>query len=485
LEKPVKRLLLVLVPMALFAQVEIDTVIRLSSYLRNGFFIPGLNGLYVLGEYEHYVVNCSTYQLQTQYPRPEQMGTGLYAWNWRRGKLYISVNPGPEDSTLIADADADSVIGWLTLKDGSFHLTYLSDVDRLYWNAVDTAYLFDCAADTVVRRITSPLPAYHIGQASWDSVGRKLYVSLGYWMGPSLLAVYDYVADSFTKTIDVSSVALGNERLVFDHARHRAFLGPSAMGGYVGIIDTEHDTLLRVLPSYVGDGTSGPIAVNEREGKAYIASNFNHPGSPETLWVVDCATDSIVKRIEYTHRGYGALCARWVPWSNRIYLGCQTDLNPSTPETSIVVLDCETDSIIARLVLGHEMLDDIQLDPIRERIFAIGIDSTNIYVLRDSGYGVAESKRSGPRPSGLQVQIMAGWFDIRYSVAAPCRVDLAVYDLMGREVRRLVAERQPAGQHSVAWNSQDLYGNRAARGVYFIRLDTPGFGDVKKAVVAR
>ena len=64
-------------------------------------------------------------------------------------------------------------------------------------------------------------------------------------------------------------------------------------------------------------------------------------------------------------------------------------------------------------------------------------------------------------------------------------MDLAVYDLMGREVRRLVAERQPAGQHSVAWNSQDLYGNRAARVVYFIRLDTPGFGDVKKAVVAR
>jgi len=60
-------------------------------------------------------------------------------------------------------------------------------------------------------------------------------------------------------------------------------------------------------------------------------------------------------------------------------------------------------------------------------------------------------------------------------------VDLSVYDLMGREVRRLVAEKQSAGQHSVVWNCLDLHGNRAARGVYFIRLDTPGFRSVKKA----
>jgi hypothetical protein len=31
----------------------------------------------------------------------------------------------------------------------------------------------------------------------------------------------------------------------------------------------------------------------------------------------------------------------------------------------------------------------------------------------------------------------------------------------------------------------DHAGNRVARGVYFVRLDTPGFRDVKKAVVTR
>jgi hypothetical protein len=80
---------------------------------------------------------------------------------------------------------------------------------------------------------------------------------------------------------------------------------------------------------------------------------------------------------------------------------------------------------------------------------------------------------------------MPGGFDIRYSIGSPRRVDLSVYDLMGREVRQLVADMQSAGQHSVVWNCTDGNRTAVARGLYFIRLDTPGFRSVKKAVVAR
>jgi flagellar hook assembly protein FlgD len=56
---------------------------------------------------------------------------------------------------------------------------------------------------------------------------------------------------------------------------------------------------------------------------------------------------------------------------------------------------------------------------------------------------------------------------------------------MGREVRQLVAEQQPAGEHRALWDCRDSSGTLVPRGVYFIRLDTPGFRAVKKAVVAR
>jgi len=81
--------------------------------------------------------------------------------------------------------------------------------------------------------------------------------------------------------------------------------------------------------------------------------------------------------------------------------------------------------------------------------------------------------------------MMRGLFDIEYSVAAPCRVDLSVYDLMGCEVRRLAAGKQSAGRNSVVWNCTDRTGTAVARGVYFIRLNTPGRADVTKVVVTR
>ncbi|MEO0069199.1 MAG: hypothetical protein ABIK18_00170, partial [candidate division WOR-3 bacterium] len=61
-----RKLMFLLVPMALFAQgVEIDTVIPLLSRLYNGFFIPELNKLYISAEYRIFVVDCSLYQVET------------------------------------------------------------------------------------------------------------------------------------------------------------------------------------------------------------------------------------------------------------------------------------------------------------------------------------------------------------------------------------------------------------------------------------
>ena len=172
-----------------------------------------------------------------------------------------------------------------------------------------------------------------------------------------------------------------------------------------------------------------------------------------------------------------------MPWSNRLYFA----KSAGSSSSYLQVLDCNTDSFIGTQVLPNSgSIQDIQLDPVHRRIFVVGVDTFDIYVLRDTGYGVAESKPAGPRPSsGLRVQMMPGWFDVRYALAAPCRVDLSVYDLMGREVRWLVAEKQSAGRHSVAWNCHDRDGKPVACGVYFICLDTPAVRDVRKLVVKR
>ena len=57
-----------------------------------------------------------------------------------------------------------------------------------------------------------------------------------------------------------------------------------------------------------------------------------------------------------------------------------------------------------------------------------------------------------------------------YAVAMPGRVQLAIYDVTGREVRRLVEGPQLAGYYRAAWDSRDEQGRRVASGLYLARL---------------
>ena len=74
---------------------------------------------------------------------------------------------------------------------------------------------------------------------------------------------------------------------------------------------------------------------------------------------------------------------------------------------------------------------------------------------------------------------------INYALPAAGNISLRVYDVTGRTVRTLQSGFQKAGSYSVTWDSKDSRGRQVARGVYFYRLDTPGFRAVKKAVVTR
>jgi len=52
-------------------------------------------------------------------------------------------------------------------------------------------------------------------------------------------------------------------------------------------------------------------------------------------------------------------------------------------------------------------------------------------------------------------------------------VRLAIYDVSGREVRRLLDGPQNAGWHSLTWDGNGAPGARLSPGVYFARLSEP------------
>ncbi|MBM4119039.1 T9SS type A sorting domain-containing protein, partial [bacterium] len=59
---------------------------------------------------------------------------------------------------------------------------------------------------------------------------------------------------------------------------------------------------------------------------------------------------------------------------------------------------------------------------------------------------------------------------VRFALRAETEARLEVYDLAGRLVRRLLADRLPAGERSLNWDGRDAAGRRVASGLYLLRL---------------
>jgi hypothetical protein len=57
---------------------------------------------------------------------------------------------------------------------------------------------------------------------------------------------------------------------------------------------------------------------------------------------------------------------------------------------------------------------------------------------------------------------------------------LIILDLLGRQIRTLVNEKQAAGNYNVFWDGRDEGGNEVASGIYFSKLTSGSFLKIKK-----
>jgi hypothetical protein len=75
---------------------------------------------------------------------------------------------------------------------------------------------------------------------------------------------------------------------------------------------------------------------------------------------------------------------------------------------------------------------------------------------------------------------------IPYRLAKPCnQVRLAIYDAVGREVRRLMDDSQDAGLYHAVWDGRDREGRSVPPGVYFYRVETGVFAKTDKLLLVR
>ena len=69
---------------------------------------------------------------------------------------------------------------------------------------------------------------------------------------------------------------------------------------------------------------------------------------------------------------------------------------------------------------------------------------------------------------------------INFSLPKQGFVTLKIYDVVGKEVAKLVNEVKPAGYYSVYFNASTL-----SSGVYFYRIETTGFVETKRMMLIK
>jgi len=71
---------------------------------------------------------------------------------------------------------------------------------------------------------------------------------------------------------------------------------------------------------------------------------------------------------------------------------------------------------------------------------------------------------------------------ISYTLQQPGEVEIKIYDLLGRAVRRLVQASQPAGSYSVSWDGRDERGDLVASGFYFYQMRAGEFQATRRMI---
>ena len=74
---------------------------------------------------------------------------------------------------------------------------------------------------------------------------------------------------------------------------------------------------------------------------------------------------------------------------------------------------------------------------------------------------------------------------IAYDLPQDGTVRLIIYDVMGREVTRLVNGFTPAGYHSVRWDARNKLGENVSAGVYFYHLQSGAYVKTQKMVLLK
>lgn len=133
-------------------------------------------------------------------------------------------------------------------------------------------------------------------------------------------------------------------------------------------------------------------------------------------------------------------------------------------------------------------ITDIAVNQENNRITGKVAHFSTILVAPTSSMPTAVEDKSAPQAFAL-AQNVPNPFNpstaITFSIPTTGMVKLAVYNVLGQEVRILVHGTLGAGSRTVVWNGTDSLGRTVTSGVYFYRLEAEGLTATRKLLMVR
>ena len=114
--------------------------------------------------------------------------------------------------------------------------------------------------------------------------------------------------------------------------------------------------------------------------------------------------------------------------------------------------------------------DDNSISVIRDQVGVEEIDDNQLSVTR--------LEQNFPNPFKQMT-------DIGYQISEPDYISIKVYNIAGKMVRTLVNGVQEKGTYNIIWRGESDSSEKLPNGVYFYRLNTNGFTEVRNLILIK
>jgi len=310
------------------------------------------DNLVYAGGYRIVVIDGATDQKVMSLPVPGwQLG-----YNPVHNKVYAT---GSDSLRIIDPASGNVLRSHPYSKDGQSKpaFAYSPEVDKMYYipsRAFQAVVVIDGTSDSILGEIETG--RYPFGLA-YNPQRKKLYCAD---LVDHNIAVIDCATDSVLRYIDRSQ-GLGFRAITYDPNDDKIYCGSLDT---LYAVDCATDSVVAAVETYV----PWYLTHNPVENKLYYLQE-----QWERVWVLDCATDSVLGSIPLPSNCWVALGLWCNPAENKLYVACDPNY--------LVVFDCSADTVLAWQYTGTVHFDaPLCLNPLDEKLYC-GTESGTVSVL--------------------------------------------------------------------------------------------------------